>query len=76
MSHLPREQAEELNPLIGNITADTLNNISSGLDLLMDLSVNEPEIHLTRSGTQGFFVICECLKAALAYENTDREAKS
>jgi len=56
------------NPLIGGLPGDTYNNVLGMIGLLQDLSIYEPEMHLSRPATSGFFSACEVIKAAIQFE--------
>ena len=69
---LPEKVSVDLNPIIGNIPADTLINISSILELSQDLITQSECLELSKKGTSGMFVINCCVKAALDYEIGNR----
>ena len=65
---ISREIAQKINPLIGNLQADTLHNISGMVGLVQDLSIFEPELHLSKHATKGFFCSCEIIHGVLNLE--------
>ncbi len=62
------ESAEALNPIIGNIPADTFQNISNILALSQDLLAGGGDQSLSNPGKEGLFTLFGCIKAATDYE--------
>jgi len=69
---IDRETANELNPLIGDMHEDTLNNISGMVGLLQEFTTFQNEMHLSIPATTGFYNACESIRRALRYESENR----
>ena len=65
---ISREIASRMNPLIGDQSGDTLNNVSGLVGLIQDLSIYEANMQLSIRATRGFFQACELIHAALEFE--------
>jgi hypothetical protein len=64
--------AEDINPIIGNTPADTLNNISRILSYTQDLIAHNENMEFSIQGSNGLFVIIDCMRLAIDYEVKNR----
>ncbi len=64
--------AEDINPIIGNTPADTLNNISRILSYTQDLIAHNENMEFSIQGSNGLFVIIDCMRLAIDYEVENR----
>jgi len=69
---ISREEMEQSNLFVGNIPADTLQNISNMLGFFQDFSASTQKMELSKEGTVGFYIINGCMKAALNFEIENR----
>jgi hypothetical protein len=63
---------EDINPIIGNTPADTLNNISNILSLTQDLIAQNESMEFSIQDSAGLFVIIDCMRLAIDYEVENR----
>ena len=70
--NFPPISPEDINPIIGNIPADTFTNVSNILALSEDLIAQSDCQELSKAGTSGLFVIIGCVREALDYEIENR----